>query len=139
MAGTVLLVDECFLALSGGDKDSLIHRIRSESLPAVVLRAFTKTFAIPGVRLGYAVCSSFPAAKIRRELPEWNLSVFAQYAGRAALEAAAFGPETAPKAAGQGNSDSGLPGLPRADRRVLPDSGANPPGEHGASSVLEKH
>lgn len=84
-AGTVLLMDECFLALSGGDKDSLIHRIRSESLPAVVLRAFTKTFAIPGVRLGYAVCSGFPAAKIRRELPEWNLSVFAQYAGRAAF------------------------------------------------------
>ena len=90
-AGTVLLMDECFLALSGGDKDSLIHRIRSESLPAVVLRAFTKTFAIPGVRLGYAVCSGFPAARIRRELPEWNLSVFAQYAGTAALEAAAGG------------------------------------------------
>ena len=87
----MLLVDECFLALSGGDEDSLIHRIRNEALPAVVLRAFTKTFAIPGVRLGYAVCSGFPAAKIRRELPEWNLSVFAQYAGRAALEAAAFG------------------------------------------------
>lgn len=90
-AGTVLLVDECFLALSGGDEDSLIHCIRSEALPAVVLRAFTKTFAIPGVRLGYAVCSGFPAARIRRELPEWNLSVFAQYAGRAALEAAAGG------------------------------------------------
>lgn len=90
-AGTVLLVDECFLALSGGDEDSLIHRIRSEALPAVVLRAFTKTFAIPGVRLGYAVCSGFPAARIRRKLPEWNLSIFAQYAGRAALEAAAGG------------------------------------------------
>lgn len=90
-AGTVLLVDECFLALSGGDEDSLIHCIRSEALPAVVLRAFTKTFAIPGVRLGYAVCSGFPAARIRRELPEWNLSVFAQYAGRAALEATAGG------------------------------------------------
>lgn len=90
-AGTVLLVDECFLALSGGDEDSLIHCIRREALPAVVLRAFTKTFAIPGVRLGYAVCSGFPAARIRRELPEWNLSVFAQYAGRAALEAAAGG------------------------------------------------
>ena len=51
-AGTVLLVDECFLALSGGDEDSLIHCIRSEALPAVELRAFTKTFAIPGVRLG---------------------------------------------------------------------------------------
>lgn len=90
-AGTVLLVDECFLALSGGDEDSLIHRIRSESLPAVVLRAFTKTFAIPGVRLGYAVCSAPTAERIRRELPEWNLSVFAQYAGTAALEAAAGG------------------------------------------------
>lgn len=90
-AGTVLLVDECFLALSGGDEDSLIHCIRSESLPAVVLRAFTKTFAIPGVRLGYAVCSAPMAERIRRELPEWNLSVFAQYAGRAALEAAAGG------------------------------------------------
>ena len=90
-AGTVLLVDECFLALSGGDEDSLIHRIRSESLPAVVLRAFTKTFAIPGVRLGYAVCSALMAERIRRELPEWNLSVFAQYAGTAALEAAAGG------------------------------------------------
>lgn len=90
-AGTVLLVDECFLALSGGDEDSLIHCIRSEALPAVVLRAFTKTFAIPGVRLGYAVCSALMAERIRRELPEWNLSVFAQYAGTAALEAAAGG------------------------------------------------
>lgn len=90
-AGTVLLVDECFLALSGGDEDSLIHCIRSEALPAVVLRAFTKTFAIPGVRLGYAVCSAPTAERIRRELPEWNLSVFAQYAGRAVLEAAAGG------------------------------------------------
>lgn len=84
-AGTVLLMDECFLALSGGDEDSLIHCIRSEALPAVVLRAFTKTFAIPGVRLGYAVCSAPTAERIRRELPEWNLSVFAQYAGRAAF------------------------------------------------------
>ena len=61
----MLLVDECFLALSGGDEDSLIHCIRSEALPAVVLRAFTKTFAIPGVRLGYAVCSAPTAERIR--------------------------------------------------------------------------
>lgn len=84
-AGTVLLMDECFLALSGGDEDSLIHCIRNEALPAVVLRAFTKTFAIPGVRLGYAVCSALMAERIQRELPEWNLSVFAQYAGTAAF------------------------------------------------------
>lgn len=90
-AGTVLLMDECFLALSGGDEDSLIHRIGEEGLPpTVVLRAFTKTFAIPGVRLGYAVCSGSLAARIQRELPEWNLSVFAQYAGLAALEPSGY-------------------------------------------------
>lgn len=90
-AGTVLLMDECFLALSGGDEDSLIHRIGEEGLPStVVLRAFTKTFAIPGVRLGYAVCSGSLAARIQRELPEWNLSVFAQYAGLAALEPSGY-------------------------------------------------
>lgn len=104
--GTVLLMDECFLALSGGDEDSLIHCIRSEALPAVVLRAFTKTFAIPGVRLGYAVCSAHMAERIRRELPEWNLSVFAQYAGLAALEAvtreiSALGTVTLGTAAGE--------------------------------------
>lgn len=90
-AGTVLLMDECFLALSGGDEDSLIHRIGEEGLPpTMVLRAFTKTFAIPGVRLGYAVCSGSLAARIQRELPEWNLSVFAQYAGLAALEPSGY-------------------------------------------------
>ena len=90
-AGTVLLMDECFLALSGGDEDSLIHRIGEEWLPpTMVLRAFTKTFAIPGVRLGYAVCSGSLAARIQRELPEWNLSVFAQYAGLAALEPSGY-------------------------------------------------
>lgn len=110
-AGTVLLMDECFLALSGGDVDSLIHRIRSEALPAVVLRAFTKTFAIPGVRLGYAVCSAPMAERIHRELPEWNLSVFAQYAGLAALEAA-FPETVAPGTAGGGTpvSDSSAGG-----------------------------
>nr|WP_298570000.1 histidinol-phosphate transaminase [uncultured Mogibacterium sp.] len=90
-AGTVLLIDECFLALSGGDVDSLIHRIGEEGMPpTVVLRAFTKTFAIPGVRLGYAVCSGSLATRIQRELPEWNLSVFAQYAGLAALEPSGY-------------------------------------------------
>lgn len=117
-AGTVLLMDECFLALSGGDADSLIHRIRSEALPAVVLRAFTKTFAIPGVRLGYAVCSAPMAERIQRELPEWNLSVFAQYAGRAALEAAA--PETVtPGTAAPGTFAGGTSGYLAASVEMI--------------------
>ena len=46
----------------------------------VVVRAFTKLYAIPGVRLGYLVCEQ------TLQLPEWNLSVFAQRAGAAAIK-----------------------------------------------------
>ena len=78
----VLVVDECFLPLTGKDKEqSLIYNLKSHGC-VVVLRAFTKTFAIPGVRLGYAVCSkSSLADSIKLHLPEWNLSIFAQMAG----------------------------------------------------------
>lgn len=54
-----------------------------EAFPNLILvRAFTKIFAIPGVRLGYLVCSDpLLLGKISRQLPEWNVSVFAQAAG----------------------------------------------------------
>ena len=80
--GTTVIVDECFLTLTGREKElSLAYDIRSyKSL--IVLRAFTKTFAIPGVRIGYAICSKASIADgIRNHLPEWNLSIFAQMAG----------------------------------------------------------
>ena len=84
--GTVLLLDECFLPLSGADKErSMIPKI-SEHGNIVVLRAFTKSFAMAGVRLGYAVCGDKALAEaIRAHLPEWNLSLFAQRAGVAGL------------------------------------------------------
>ena len=54
-----------------------------ERFPNLILvRAFTKIFAIPGVRLGYLVCrNQLLSDKIGRQLPEWNLSCFAQAAG----------------------------------------------------------
>ena len=55
----------------------------------LLVRAFTKSFAMPGVRLGYLVCSNEGLReKIRRQLPEWNLSVFAQRAGIVCAERA---------------------------------------------------
>ena len=80
--GTMLIVDECFLPLTGREKElSLAYDARNyKSL--IVLRAFTKTYAIPGVRIGYAICSKATIAqKIKSHLPEWNLSIFAQMAG----------------------------------------------------------
>jgi histidinol-phosphate/aromatic aminotransferase/cobyric acid decarboxylase-like protein len=58
-----------------------------ESGNVLVLRAFTKTFAIPGIRLGYLLCGDKEiAGKIALQLPEWNVSVLAQAAGVASME-----------------------------------------------------
>lgn len=80
--GTILVIDECFLPLTGREKElSLASRIRG-CKGVIVIRAFTKSFAIPGVRLGYAICSRKTIADdIKMHLPEWNLSIFAQMAG----------------------------------------------------------
>lgn len=77
-----LVVDECFLPLTGKDSSqSLIPSISGQG-NVIILRAFTKTFAIPGVRIGYAICSKSTIAEaIKLHLPEWNLSIFAQMAG----------------------------------------------------------
>ena len=81
-----LVLDECFIELTGKElKYSFLSQLEEFS-NVVVVRAFTKLYAIPGVRLGYLVCEQTLAEKIRLQLPEWNLSVFAQRAGAAAIK-----------------------------------------------------
>ena len=89
--GTWLLIDECFMELTGkGDNYSFIPLLNRFS-SAVVLRAFTKTFAIPGLRLGYCVTSCAEVAEpLRKQLPEWNVSAPAQAAGFAAVHEDAY-------------------------------------------------
>ena len=75
-----VVLDECFLAFCAGARSLLPEIEKYEHL--LLVGAFTKIFAIPGVRLGYLVCSNQELMeKIKRQLPEWNLSVFAQAAG----------------------------------------------------------
>ena len=53
----------------------------------VFLFSFTKSFAIPGIRLGYAVCSDRDFLERMSEKAQcWNVSVIAQAAGIAALD-----------------------------------------------------
>lgn len=74
-----VVLDECFAELCWKDC-SVLHYGEWEHV--LVVRAFTKLFAIPGVRLGYLICSNKELLKrIARQLPEWNLSCFAQAAG----------------------------------------------------------
>lgn len=87
-------LDECFMDFC--EEDSSMLREREEFPNLMILRAFTKIFAIPGVRLGYLICAAEPLReKIQRHLPEWNLSCFAQRAAVACGESGAFRRESA--------------------------------------------
>ncbi|MCR5342709.1 MAG: aminotransferase class I/II-fold pyridoxal phosphate-dependent enzyme [Butyrivibrio sp.] len=75
---TFLVIDECFLKLSCGNS---AKRYIGCVPKLIVIDAYTKLFSIPGVRVGYAIADEKDITGIRRYLPEWNLSVFAEKAG----------------------------------------------------------
>lgn len=83
--GIYVVLDECFLDFCA-EAPSFREACRTyENL--IVVNAFTKSFAIPGVRLGYLICGDEALRhRIERQLSEWNLSVFAQAAGAACAE-----------------------------------------------------
>jgi len=77
-----LIVDEAFIDFC--ENQSVLRNVRSHQ-QLLVLRSFTKFFAMPGLRIGY-VCASPPDIdKIRAYLPPWSVNVLAQMAARAVL------------------------------------------------------
>lgn len=83
----LLAVDECFCDfLEDGEACSLIPFLRS--YPNVfVLKAFTKLYAMAGLRLGYALCSDRALLEtVNRVRQPWSVSNVAQAAGLAALK-----------------------------------------------------
>ncbi|MBR6404061.1 MAG: aminotransferase class I/II-fold pyridoxal phosphate-dependent enzyme [Eubacterium sp.] len=80
-----VLLDECFLRLSNrmfdyisdssGDRSYSYKKKVSEYSNLYVVDAFTKLFACPGIRAGYLVSSADNIDSVRRQLPEWNLSI----------------------------------------------------------------
>ena len=79
-----MILDECFLDFSS-NVYSYRKLLAEANFPHLIrVGAYTKICAIPGVRLGFAVVSNEELReKILRQLPEWNMSAFAQAAGAA--------------------------------------------------------
>lgn len=87
--GILLLCDECFLDFTGQTERYSLKRCLCRN--AVILRAFTKTYAMPGLRLGFVLCSHPEIAQRIRESGQfWSVSAPAQAAGIAALHETAY-------------------------------------------------
>ena len=81
--GTTVVVDECFLDFTDGSSAK-----RYLDIPGlVILKAFTKMYAMAGLRLGYLITSNEALrSSITAAAQCWSVSVPAQVAGVAALE-----------------------------------------------------
>lgn len=84
---TTVVVDECF-------QEFLDQELRTSVIPwcdeytnVFVLKAFTKLYAMAGLRLGYGISSNQALLRsMRLGLQPWNVSIPAQKAGEKALE-----------------------------------------------------
>jgi threonine-phosphate decarboxylase len=91
---TLLLIDECFLDfVEDGAALSMKPFLRAGA-PVVILKAFTKFYAMAGLRLGYALCAPETAAGIARYGAPWSVSALAQSCGAAALNDPAYAAQT---------------------------------------------
>ena len=84
-----ILLDECFLELSEGGVSA--KDLLGQYPQMVILQAFTKSFGLAGVRLGY--CLSRDRALLEKmscQVQPWNVSIVAQAAGVAAAREQQF-------------------------------------------------
>ena len=86
-----LVVDECFNDfLNQPQAYSLLNELEHyENL--LILKAFTKTYAMAGLRLGYGLCSNQAFLQKMADCSQpWAVSIPAQFAGVAALKETAY-------------------------------------------------
>ncbi|MEN6390962.1 MAG: threonine-phosphate decarboxylase CobD [Syntrophomonas sp.] len=80
----VVVIDEAFLDFTGEPLKSLRDRVLLHS-NLIIVGSLTKIFAIPGLRLGYAVAAPGTAATMESLLPSWRINSLALAAARASL------------------------------------------------------
>lgn len=85
--GALLVVDECFCEFLDEPEAYSAVKDLGRYRNLFVLRAFTKLYAMAGLRLGYGLCSDIGLLEcLGRARQPWSVSGPAQRAGEAALE-----------------------------------------------------
>ena len=89
--GIFLFVDECFLDLTEGGEALTLKGALSGQENLLLLKAFTKSYGMAGLRLGYCLSgNSQLLERMGRSVQAWNVSLPAQLAGAAAFKEQAF-------------------------------------------------
>ncbi|ABR33449.1 threonine-phosphate decarboxylase CobD [Clostridium beijerinckii] len=79
-----VIIDESFLDFRE-ESFSMIPYI-DEYKNLIIIKSLTKFFALPGIRIGYAICSDLTLKeKIETTSPAWNINILAEIATKAAL------------------------------------------------------
>lgn len=81
-----VIIDEAFIEFVGDINQSFVHELKNyKSL--FIVRALTKFYAMPGIRLGFGVCrdTQFVEAIKGRQNP-WNINSFAEVAAKYVLK-----------------------------------------------------
>lgn len=82
-----LVVDECFIEFLDEPESCSVKSYLADSENLFVLKAFTKLYAMPGLRLGYGLCKNAGVLEqMNRVMQPWSVSIPAQKAGVAALK-----------------------------------------------------
>jgi threonine-phosphate decarboxylase len=95
----VLILDEAFLEFTrGGERRSWASRAPRQGM--LVLRSLTKSFAVPGLRVGYAVGPKLLLDALKRFQPPWSVNTLASAAAVSLLSQASFLRRSREKVAG---------------------------------------
>lgn len=90
-----LVLDECFLDFTGQEEQLSMVKTVGEYSGLFILKAFTKMYAMAGVRLGFGMTSDLDLIeRMYQAGPPWNVSILAGAAGKAALKEDTFVQET---------------------------------------------
>ena len=85
------VVDECFLDFVTDPQAVTVKDWTAEYTRLFILRAFTKNYAMPGLRLGYGICGNRKLLdRLTAAGQPWSVSLLAQEAGVAALKEDAY-------------------------------------------------
>ena len=79
--GSILILDEAFIGFTQPLRERIVVSEAVKAGSLIILRSLTKLFAIPGLRLGYAIGHKKIIEKISGLQYPWNVNGLAQVAG----------------------------------------------------------